>query len=108
MDLLYMSDTIKLYFDNSENTKSCNPPGFPHTICIDKDTPYENGKEIVVPDDEQFSTLGIIIDKNIPSLRIWYKEYGWNSSFHINKPYKDGDTILIPKVIKLPAYDNHN
>jgi len=99
----YMSNKVTVVIDNTHNSLANNPPGFIHRIGVLSNTYSDDGVAEVGKEYDNHR-IRIIVDSDTKQLPVWYNEYGWNSTDRLHGPFKEGETVVLPKVIPLIAY----
>lgn len=93
-------NTVKFFIDNSLNTKENNFPGFIHRLGIHSNNPSGNGV-FEIGNDSEFSRIGIIINKSIERIPIWYYSDGWiRKEENLCGPFCKNQIITLPKIEK--------
>ena len=94
-------NTVKFFIHNSLNTKQNNFPGFIHRLGINSNNPTGNGM-FEIGDDNDFSKLGLIIDKSKEKIPVWYciNDEWIKADYDLVGPFRKNQIITLTKVEK--------
>ena len=92
--------SLTIFLDNSANSADSNPPGY--SIWVGG---HEHGDPAGIKVDKTDTKLAYKLTQtahankytNLP-LQTWYYNYGWYSSYNIEGPFVDNQTIQLKKI----------